>query len=832
MQSDQMQHPPPQSSRLLKPSQLQQARAPSSPRSSGRPPPIKPKPAASTPSSVLTRDRLQSNLKYYQFLTRVQHLLIESASVSSSSLQRALLVLRPVDYEEVTQERSNDGKCGWPSCGNEVQRGKAEGRYRLSLRQQRVWEVDGLQRYCSEKCEDASAEYAVELKEEPLYMRRLGDMMAAMQQGEQRQQQQTAQELLASLPVSTAPHSADILRGALPPNADTSGLVIKENNDDIVKPDLSGSSAGIEGHSQQQHQQQPTKLRQAQLHSPMSSSAHRVGKIGAASTSLRTPSHQLPARDTATAEASPRQPDQPPAVRDVEYEDELLEAIAQTAISEKAKLKQQLNRLSDSSSPTTAGSLSDSDDSDIHSVDEARQNFAQMRLAKPLSSFAQLAGLLTHYVTDDTAALLRGGSTQITPASTELVRRRQEALLKWLHGELKVVCAELGVRHTRDVVDSVDAVALTFLLNEAVPSLPSHLWQLLVTVVLLALQRCSRVGATFDIDKQGASSLVRSRGFSDVQLAALMDIILPPAAITHPSSATLTPQLVTTNPAAATPATDAPSPVLNTTGASLLSVPRYILSSALSCLDSSDLLSASLVCSLFRLLCHPLRQHSDERTLLAHSQSLTATRMHTIGYREGVQESRELLMQAGFDAGIEEGWRGGRAAEWKKGVVGALSMWSEEQASPATSTDVGWSAADADWLWQQCERINSAVMRRPRERGGRVAISVTAAADEEATTGHGGETCDERCVHLLAQLSVDGRRLFDRLAADMEDWKDARLPSEQRALSEEFEVDARIAAALSGSVDGIGGDSRTPNGRATPITRTSEAEEAATDNFM
>ena len=546
MQPEQSQSRP-SSGRVLKPSQQQQTRN-ASPSRSSTTSTTKPKPAASALVSVLTRDRLQSNLKYYQFLTRVQHLLIETDAVTAATLQRALLVLRPVDYEEVTQERSNDGRCGWPACSNDVQQAsRAKGRYRLSLRQHKVWEVEegGGRRYCSERCEEASAEYAVQLKEEPLYMRRLGDMMTAMQQDEQKQQphndtqqQQSTQQLLASLPAYTASHSTyDALRHALPPNADTAGLVIKENSDESAQPVVSGQSAAMEGYNQQQ--QPPSQQRNLQPTSPSSPSTVR-GKLGSASACLRTAPHLPSAARTVTIDTAPLQSKQPPPLSDneskaekEEEEEELLDSIARTAINEKTKLHQRLNATSDNSraSTTTKQSCGEEDnDNELQSADEAKQNIAAMRQAKPLSPFAQLAGLLTHYVTDDTIALLRsGGRTDVTPAGSELVRRRQEALLGWLHGELRVVCGELAVHSTRAVQNSVDSVVLTFLLNEAVPALPSRLWQVVVTVVLVALHRSSG-GATVDMDEQVASKFVESRGFTELQLAALLDIILPTTA--------------------------------------------------------------------------------------------------------------------------------------------------------------------------------------------------------------------------------------------------------------------------------------------------------------
>ena len=801
--------PQPRPSRVLKPSSQQQARTASPPRSAA-PASTKPKAAATTPSSVLTRDRLQSNLKYYQFLTRVQHLLIDSSSVPASTLQRALLVLRPVDFEEVAQERSSDGRCGWPACGNEVQQDtKAKGRYRLSMRQQRVWEVEGGRRYCSERCEEDSADYAVQLKEEPLYMRRLGDMMTAMQHDEQKQQ--TAQEVLAALPTHSAAHSDyDALKQALQSTSNPSSLVIKENSEQSVLPIVGGQPAAIEGYS---HQQPPQRQSQPSP-SPPTRPSVAAGKLASAATSSRRVS--LKPAAPRTVESAPKlQSTEPPSVSELSDEDELLDAIARTAISEKAKLHQQLNRLSDATaqSPAAVHSAGE-DDSNQPTADEAKQNFAAMRQANPLSPFAQLAGLLTHYVTDDTVALLRSaGSTDVAPASSELVRRRQEALLGSLHGELRGVCEELAVRGTRAVEDAVDAVGLTFLLNEPVPALSSRLWQVVVAVILVALHRRSG-GSTFDMDEQAAIKFVGMRGLTDVHLAALMDILLPPSNFLAPQASTTQPlHAVTAN------ATIAASPVASpATASSLLSMPRYLLSSALSFLGSSDLLAASLVCCHFRLLCHPLRQHSDERALLVHNSSLASTRMHTLGYREGVQEGRELLMQAGFDAGVLAGWRSGRAEQWKSGVVGALSMWSE-------AGSAGWSAADVERLWQQCERMNGAVMRRPKGRGGKGSISVAAAEEGKAAEEDAAEAWQERCVQLIQQLGGDGRQLFERLAADMEEGKDAHVSSETVAVAEEREVDARIIAA-------IGGDVGVSDSRPDDSSGGRPDEAAAADDFM
>ena len=825
MQPQNVQSQKPSSSRALRPSQKQQQTRVASP-------PAQPKIAAtakatsSTHSSVLTRDRLQSNLAYYQFLTRVQQLLIDTAAVSASSLHRASLVLRPADYDEVTYERSNDGRCGWPACSNDTQpASKTKGRYRLSLRQHRVWQVEGGQRYCSERCEEDSADYAVSLKEDPLYMRRVGELMAAMQQSDQQQQhsmlqQQTAQELLASLPAQSGPHSSqDALRDALPPNVDISGLVIKENSDELVQPVVSGeAAAAIDRYSQQHEQLKP------QSTSSLSSASAAISEPRPTSSPLRKASHVQSTPRTATASTASLL-----ASSDGDEDGALLDFIARTAISEKAKLHQTINPISDASHhPTVERSPSD-DDSDLRPDDEAKQSLAAMRL----SPFAQLAGLLTHYVTDDTTALLRSeGSMNVTPAGSEVVRRRQEALLGWLHGELKAVCDGLGMRATKAVMDGVDAVALTFLLNESVPAPPSSLWQVMVAVILLALHRRSGGGATFGMDEQAATKFVEARSFTAAHLAALMDILLPP--VNHTSQAS-TSTITPTQPAMSISASSdivasRSSFVVSSTNSSLLSAPRYILSFALSFLSSADLSTAALVCSLFRSLSHPLSQHSEERGLLAHHSCLTASRMHTLGYRDGVQEGRELLMQAGFDAGVQRGWRSGRAEQWPKGVLAALTMWSEKRTSAAASTATAWSAADESWLWRQCELLNGAVMWRLKERGGRGAIGGAAADEQEGKAAEKEAVAwEEQCARLAEQLGADGRRLFDRLAAEMADGKSTDASDEQRTQTEERDVDARIAAAELGSghdcVDGASGQQPAEAHR-------NYAQEADADDFI
>ena len=751
--------------RVLKPS-LKQSRV-SSPERPVKPPnaaqKAKPLPSASSSSassssppssSSLTKDRLLNNLQYYQFLTRVQSLLITTPASSPSTLSRASLVLRPCDFQEVLVERSHSSLCALPTCAHSTQR--SAGRYRLSLSQQRVWDVSEEVTYCSRECEESSLDYLALLQDDPVYLRRFGELMAAMRERGMEQQQGRVVEALHALPV--APGHAD------PAGApdERPALVVRENAETSAQPLRAGSGAAIEGYDRgtsDKAQPRSAMSKAARPFRPTSSPSHLPSPSisNAVTGSFGGPS--VLAVSPAAASSQP------------ELSHEELDSIALVALQESAKRRVRMNPIDSSSFPT------DGDDDDpnepLQSEEETRQQLAAMRTTRVLSPFAEVLRALTHWAGEDTSALLaeKGRLREVNPARQGDARRRQVALTEILHRELRALSGALGLTPLPLLQAQVDAVALTFVLNEHVPGLSSAQWQLVLVVVLLALQRAGKAEG-WRSTEEAAIALAKTAGFERAQLEALVDVVVPfpPPLPTQPppppSSALATKVSPSTTPSLA------PAAPVFVLPLSLTALPRDVVSSVLSYLAPTDLLTASTLSSLLHVLAHPLS--SSDLPLLAHDSALLAGRMHTLGYRDGVTAGRDVLMQRAFDRALPFSYACAIQRDAVNGVVAALAMWSSRHGSPGD-----------DQLWARCDEVNAAVMRRP---GGRGQVAVQEDAERV------GKEVDEPslehlCLDRLQKAGVDGSALLSALKKGLGEVHEAAAE----------DVDALVRAHAGGS---------------------------------
>ena len=684
--------------RVLKPSLKQSRPAASKPSAASRPtkssPPPPPPPSSASPSS-LTKERLQANLQYYQFLTRVQSLLITTPASSPTTLQRASLVLRPSDYLEILSERSAACVCALPTCANPTSR--SSGRYRLSLRQQRVWDVSEETLYCSPQCQQHSLDYLAELKDDPLYLRSLGEAIAQQQQPQPQQsahsspvpahlEQGRVVEALHALP-TPSPSFPSSTALAPPAGSDPSSLVIREAASTWVDPVFAGSSAAIEGYDRD------------------------ARKVVRKKKAVSTPTSTTPSSTSAPALPS-------------QSADEL-DGIAEVALQEAARRRSPMNPLASSDAVEEKGK-EEADAGEVQSEEETKANFAAMRRARVLSPFAQLVGVLNHWVGDDTLSLLaeQGALREVLPSQSEVIRRRQEALVGLLRRELHALAVVLPLPPLSSLTNAVDSLALSFVANEQVPSLSSAQWQLILIVLLVTLQRTSK--AAHHIDEAAAFTAVSSLGFHLAQLDALLAILLP----------------FTPAPAPAPSPPPAPAPVAASAPPSMLSLPRDVLSSVLSFLPASDVPTASQLCHLLHLLAHPFA--SADLPLISHHTNLHTQRLHTVGYRDGLSDTRELLLQRAFDHALHSAYTRTVKEEAVKGVVAALAMWA-------------WRAGDQDdEVWVRCDEVNAKVVRRPSSH--RIQLE-----EEERTHPH--TPLHDFCKQALAKAGVDGRQLLTDLSS-------------------------------------------------------------------
>nr|XP_010921352.1 putative RNA polymerase II subunit B1 CTD phosphatase RPAP2 homolog [Elaeis guineensis] len=98
---------------------------------------------------------------------RIQIALLDGATSSERQLFAAGALLSRPDYEDVVVERSIADHCGYPLCPNPLPHDRPlKGRYRVSLREHKVYDLKETYKYCSPACVIASRAFAGSLSSE------------------------------------------------------------------------------------------------------------------------------------------------------------------------------------------------------------------------------------------------------------------------------------------------------------------------------------------------------------------------------------------------------------------------------------------------------------------------------------------------------------------------------------------------------------------------------------------------------------------------------------------------------------------------------------------
>ncbi|KAL3749926.1 hypothetical protein ACJRO7_010971 [Eucalyptus globulus] len=98
---------------------------------------------------------------------RLQHLLLDGAAAGEAQLLAAGAILSRRDYEDVVAERSIAGLCGYPLCATPLPADRPrKGRYRISLKEHRVYDLQETYMYCSPGCVVDSRAFAGSLQPE------------------------------------------------------------------------------------------------------------------------------------------------------------------------------------------------------------------------------------------------------------------------------------------------------------------------------------------------------------------------------------------------------------------------------------------------------------------------------------------------------------------------------------------------------------------------------------------------------------------------------------------------------------------------------------------
>ncbi|KAK1295402.1 hypothetical protein QJS10_CPA16g01731 [Acorus calamus] len=112
----------------------------------------------------MARDPPRTSVK--DAVHKIQSSLIESSSHVESKLLAAGSLLSRPDYEDVVVERSISGLCGYPVCGRSLPSDRPrKGRYRISLSEHRVYDLQETYKYCSSGCLVSSRAFSSSLED-------------------------------------------------------------------------------------------------------------------------------------------------------------------------------------------------------------------------------------------------------------------------------------------------------------------------------------------------------------------------------------------------------------------------------------------------------------------------------------------------------------------------------------------------------------------------------------------------------------------------------------------------------------------------------------------
>ncbi|KAJ3018130.1 RNA polymerase II associated protein 2 [Thoreauomyces humboldtii] len=132
------------------------------------PAPAPPGPKVLTPRQQAYVSSVASKAAWDKKTFQWQQRLFDGA-VSVPLLAEAAEHLTRTDYEEVVEERVSDKLCGYPLCAKPVIQTK--GRYRISRKDLKVYDMTHLKSFCSAPCAAASDFFHEQLSDEPVYVR-------------------------------------------------------------------------------------------------------------------------------------------------------------------------------------------------------------------------------------------------------------------------------------------------------------------------------------------------------------------------------------------------------------------------------------------------------------------------------------------------------------------------------------------------------------------------------------------------------------------------------------------------------------------------------------
>lgn len=122
-----------------------------------------------TAKQRLVRSNLQHRLAADELTFTWQQKLYAVRVVDSSLLVQAARHFHPEHYREVLVERNLEDWCGYPLCARD--RIRVTSRYRISLKEQKVYDQTEQGGFCSKECLKRSRFYEAQLDDEPVWTR-------------------------------------------------------------------------------------------------------------------------------------------------------------------------------------------------------------------------------------------------------------------------------------------------------------------------------------------------------------------------------------------------------------------------------------------------------------------------------------------------------------------------------------------------------------------------------------------------------------------------------------------------------------------------------------
>ena len=115
------------------------------------------------------RDALMKKKSFEQDALRLVEKLMEP-NISREFLIQSASVLNQGFYQDSVEERSLTGVCGYPLCDNTRPNFEKKGKYHISLKDKKVYDLAERKLFCSNECFKASSFFKEQLETSPLWM--------------------------------------------------------------------------------------------------------------------------------------------------------------------------------------------------------------------------------------------------------------------------------------------------------------------------------------------------------------------------------------------------------------------------------------------------------------------------------------------------------------------------------------------------------------------------------------------------------------------------------------------------------------------------------------